>query len=97
MQAEFAESADLTITNSGLRERITHRLTQAWREQRVEDTFQGIFLESLREASLSQFSQMASTEAELTTSRQSFAFSLQLAGQARGEAVRRVARGVEEV
>jgi hypothetical protein len=39
MQTEFTEGADLTISNSGLRERITHKLTQTWRECRVEAYF----------------------------------------------------------
>jgi hypothetical protein len=40
---------------------------------------------------------MANAEIELTVRQQSFAFSLQLAEQARGEALRRLARGVEEL
>jgi hypothetical protein len=44
MQADFTESEDLTIANSGLRERITQRLTHIWRENCVGVTFQSIFL-----------------------------------------------------
>jgi hypothetical protein len=58
MNEEFTESEVMTLNDSNTRERMLEKLKQVWRDHQVGLNFQDIFIEHLKEASVSRLSEL---------------------------------------